>query len=74
MGIYDESKYEVNEDLEEVHGQHLRELGNPGTWGNVRKGSLSGLIWRCLKKLLSSQMRTNDIYVFKSSVYPAISL
>ena len=44
MGIYDESKYEVNEDLEEVHGQHLRELGNPGTWGNVRKGSLSGLI------------------------------
>ena len=33
MGVYDESKYEINEDLEEVHGQHLRELGNPGTWG-----------------------------------------
>ena len=33
MGIYDDSKYEINEDLEEVHGRHLRELGNPGTWG-----------------------------------------
>ena len=33
MGIYDESRYEISEDLEEIHGQHLHELGNPGTWG-----------------------------------------
>ena len=38
MGIYDESKYEIKDELEEIHDQHLRELGNPGTWGNVRKG------------------------------------
>ena len=38
MGIYDESKFEINQELEEFHDQHLRELGNPGTWGNVRKG------------------------------------
>ena len=33
MGIYDESRYEISENLEEVHDQHLHELGNPGTWG-----------------------------------------
>ena len=33
MGIYDESRYEISENLEEVHDQHLHELGKPGTWG-----------------------------------------
>ena len=37
MGIYDESKYEIKDELEEIHDQHLRELGAPGTWGTGKQ-------------------------------------
>ena len=33
MGIYDDSKFEIKESLEEVHEKQLLELGNSGTWG-----------------------------------------
>ena len=33
MGLYDDSKYEIKERLEEVHEKQLLELGNSGTWG-----------------------------------------
>ena len=37
MGIYDDSKYKIKEDLEEVHEKQLLELGNPGTWGTGKQ-------------------------------------
>lgn len=33
MGHYDDSKYRVRADLDEIHGRQHADLGRPGTWG-----------------------------------------
>ena len=37
MGLYDDSKFEINEHLEEVHEKQLPEFGDSGTWGTGKQ-------------------------------------
>ena len=37
MGLYEDSKFEINERLEEVHEKQLPEFGDSGTWGTGKQ-------------------------------------
>ena len=37
MGLYNDSEYEIEKNLERIHTQQLNQLGEAGTWGTGKQ-------------------------------------